>query len=227
MTDSILESTKKALGLSSDYTVFDADIIMHINSVFSTLQQLGVGPRNGFFIEDDSKIWSEFINDDSRLNAVKSYMYLRVRLLFDPPATSFAIDSFQKQITELEWRLNVVVEEPLLTEQETDQYDLEIIAGSTFNSIEFSYLEDDGVTPVNLTNWVPKAQIRKSAKSPLSLELTCTINNGLIAISATSQQTATLSSGQYVWALELSNTQTGIVVTLARGKVYVKPEVVR
>jgi hypothetical protein len=108
MSDSILDSTKKALGIESDYTAFDVDILMHINSVFSTLHQLGVGPGEGFVVEDAATQWSTFIGDDDRLNSVKTYMYLKVRLLFDPPGTSYLIDSLRKQAEELEWRLNVV-----------------------------------------------------------------------------------------------------------------------
>lgn len=107
MTDSILDSTKKILGIDPEYTAFDIDIITHINSVFSTLDQLGIGPEGGFMIEDNTATWSEFLGSDPRLNPVKTYMYLRVRLAFDPPATSFHLDAMQKQIQEHEWRLNV------------------------------------------------------------------------------------------------------------------------
>jgi len=112
VTDSILDGTKKALGIGYEYVEFDPDIIMHINSVFSTLQQLGVGEdhENSFMILDNTSTWTEFIGTEKNVNAVKSYMYLRVRLLFDPPATSFAQDSMQKQAQELEWRLNVQME---------------------------------------------------------------------------------------------------------------------
>ena len=105
-TDSILSSTKKTLGLAPEYTPFDHDVIMHINTVFSFLNQLGVGPAEGFMIEDDTATWDEFITD-ARLNSVKSYVYLRVRLLFDPPTTSFVLSAVQEQIKELEWRINV------------------------------------------------------------------------------------------------------------------------
>jgi len=108
--DSILDTTKKTLNMESDYTAFDTDVILHINSVFSTLTQLGVGPKEGFMIETKENKWSEFIGDTTIIMAVKSYMYLRVRLLFDPPQTSFAINSFAEQAKELEWRLNVAVE---------------------------------------------------------------------------------------------------------------------
>lgn len=107
MSNSILTSTKKALNLAEDYTAFDPDIILHINSVFSTLNQLGVGPVNGFMIEDKEATWDAFLGDDPRLNHVKTYVYLRVRMLFDPPQTGFHTTAMQEQIKELEWRLNV------------------------------------------------------------------------------------------------------------------------
>jgi hypothetical protein len=108
---SILTSTKKILGIAEDYTVFDLDIITHINTAFSTLTQLGVGPEEGFMIEDASTEWDDFIVDDLQYNAVKSYVFLKVRQLFDPPTTSYLIAAFEKQIQELEWRLNVHREE--------------------------------------------------------------------------------------------------------------------
>lgn len=107
MSNSILVSTKKNLGIAADYTAFDQDIILHINSVFSTLNQLGVGPTYGFQIEDDVATWTDFLHGDPRLNSVKTYVYLRVRLLFDPPSTSYLISALNSQILELEWRLNV------------------------------------------------------------------------------------------------------------------------
>lgn len=107
MTDSILNSTKKVLGIAEDDDSFDLDILMHINTVFTTLHQLGIGPLDGFMIEDSETTWSDYLEDNTNLNAVKSYMYVRVKLLFDPPSTSFAIEAMQKQITEFEWRLNV------------------------------------------------------------------------------------------------------------------------
>ena len=111
MEQSILTSTKKILGIAEDYTAFDLDIITHINTAFSTLTQLGVGPTNGFIIEDSTAVWSDFIVDDLQYNSVKSYVFLRVRQLFDPPTTSYLIAAYDKQIQELEWRLNVHREE--------------------------------------------------------------------------------------------------------------------
>ena len=113
MESSILTSTKKILGIAETYTAFDLDIITHINLAFSTLNQLGIGPANGFFIEDASAEWTDIGLSDVILNMVKTYMYLKVRSLFDPPATSFAIEAMNNQIKEQEWRLNVFREEAL------------------------------------------------------------------------------------------------------------------
>ena len=101
---------KKMLGITEDYTHFDTDIVIHINSVFSILTQLGVGPPEGFYIQDKTTIWYEYISDPNKIEMVKSYMYLKVRLLFDPPSSSSVIEAFNKQISEFEWRLNVAVE---------------------------------------------------------------------------------------------------------------------
>lgn len=113
MDNSILTSTKKVLGLAADYTAFDEDVLIHINSAFSTLTQLGIGPSTGFMIEDSSTDWSEFVDMDSdpQFNSVKSYVFLKTKMLFDPPQTSFVIDALNKQIEEMEWRLNVHREE--------------------------------------------------------------------------------------------------------------------
>ena len=107
MSDSILTSTKKILGIDESYTAFDLDVITHINSVFTILQQLGIGPSDGFMIEDAEPTWDTFLAGDPLLNSVKTYVYLRVRLLFDPPTTSFLISAMKEQAQELEWRLNV------------------------------------------------------------------------------------------------------------------------
>lgn len=108
--ESILNSIKKMLGIGEDYDHFDPDIIMHINTVFMTLTQLGVGPSEGFYIEDDTTSWLEFIPELTKLQAVKSYIYLKVRLLFDPPSSSAVMEAMKQQIAELEWRLNVASE---------------------------------------------------------------------------------------------------------------------
>lgn len=110
MEESILVSIKKLLGIDSEYTHFDTDIIMHINSVFSVLTQLGVGPSEGFVIEDSNALWTDFLSSARDIEMVKSYIYLKVRLLFDPPASSSAMESMKQLISELEWRINVAVD---------------------------------------------------------------------------------------------------------------------
>lgn len=106
MYESILTSIKKLLGIPEDYEHYDADIIMHINSVFMILNQLGVGPSNGFSITDKTAVWGDFISDNDNLEAVKSYVYMKVRLLFDPPLSSAVMECMNRMIGELEWRLN-------------------------------------------------------------------------------------------------------------------------
>lgn len=105
--DSILTSVKKLLGISEEYTAFDPDIIMYINSVFSILTQLGVGPTEGFFISDASATWNDYFSEGDRIEAVKSYIAAKVRLMFDPPASSSAMQALSNLVSELEWRLNV------------------------------------------------------------------------------------------------------------------------
>lgn len=108
--DSILTSIKKLLGITEDYEHFDQDVIIHINSAFSVLTQLGVGPEAGFLIEDSSAIWSDFVSNASKLEFIKTYIYLKVKLVFDPPTSSAVIDAINRQISELEWRINVTVD---------------------------------------------------------------------------------------------------------------------
>lgn len=113
MENRILVSVKKLLGIAETYTDFDIDILTHINTVFTTLNQLGIGPDAGFMIEDDTATWDTYLvkasdgTPDLLLNNVKTYMFMRVRLMFDPPTTSYLVDSWEKQVKELEWRLNV------------------------------------------------------------------------------------------------------------------------
>ena len=111
--DSILTSIKKLLGITEEYENFDQDIIMHINSAFMILNQLGVGPKSGFSINDKSSTWNEFIPESSNLEAVKTYVHLKVKLMFDPPLSSTVIEAIKSQINELEWRLNVSVDPPI------------------------------------------------------------------------------------------------------------------
>jgi hypothetical protein len=131
MEQSILTSTKKILGIAEDYTVFDLDIITHINTAFSTLTQLGVGPAAGYMIEDATNEWSEFVADDLQYNSVKSYVFLRVRMLFDPPTTSYLISASEKQIQELEWRLSVHREETGWVDPNPPDYWIEDIYDGT------------------------------------------------------------------------------------------------
>ena len=118
MAVSILDGTKKILGLAADYTVFDQDIITHINSAFSTLSQLGVGPSTPFFIEDAEPTWEELPLPANQLQMVRTYIYLKVRMLFDPPGTSYLIEAMNKQILEHEWRLNAFREDVVMREGE-------------------------------------------------------------------------------------------------------------
>jgi len=114
-SESILDSTKKTLGLVPEYDVFDLDIVMHINTVFFTLNQLGIGPAEGYSIQDEHDEWSTFLGTDPLLNSVKSYMYLRVKLLFDPPDRSYVLEALKQQIQELEWRLSAYRESKITT----------------------------------------------------------------------------------------------------------------
>lgn len=109
MEESILDSIKKMIGPTVDDTYFDTDIMIHINSVFSILNQLGVG-KTGFSIKDKTFVWGDFIESNDDLDAVISYVYLRVKLLFDPLLNASVIASMEKTISELEWRLNAAAE---------------------------------------------------------------------------------------------------------------------
>lgn len=106
MDDSILTSIKKLLGITAEYTHFDEDIVLQINSAFSVLTQLGVGPTEGFAIVDSSNVWTEFI-DDPKLNFAKTFVFIKVKLAFDPPTSSALMDSYNRQLEEITWRLTV------------------------------------------------------------------------------------------------------------------------
>ncbi len=114
--DSILTSIKKLLGITEEYTHFDADLIIHINSVLSILTQIGVGPAEGFSIKDESSVWGDFIPENSNLELpairelIKSYVYMKVKLLFDPPLSSSVIESMNRIISEFEWRIQVAAD---------------------------------------------------------------------------------------------------------------------
>lgn len=121
MEQSILTTIKKMLGITKEYTHFDQDIIMHINSVFMILNQMGVGPIKAYSISGEYDTWSEFMADEEILHAVKSYIYLKVKMLFDPPSSSSIMESMNQQIKELEWRLNVVAENNAASGEEESQ----------------------------------------------------------------------------------------------------------
>lgn len=106
MNESILTTVKKLLGVPENYEHFDTDIIIHINSVFMILNQLGVGPSDGFSISDKTSVWSDFVSDNKKFEAIKSYVYMKVRLLFDPPTNSSVMECMNRIINEMEWRLN-------------------------------------------------------------------------------------------------------------------------
>jgi len=108
MEQSILKTIRRLLGPNATYDHFDHDLITHINSEFNILDQLGIGPEDGFFITDDTATWDEYLQDQKTLKAVQQYIYLKVRKVFDPPANSFLVDAIDKEIKELEWRLEVM-----------------------------------------------------------------------------------------------------------------------
>lgn len=120
LNQSILTSVKKTLGLDETYEVFDPDILMHINTSFATLNQLGVGPADGFRIEDKTAMWDALLGTDLRYDNVKTYVFLRVKSLFDPPTTSFALEAMKEQIRELEWRINAYFEMTGWTDPDPD-----------------------------------------------------------------------------------------------------------
>lgn len=116
---SILTSIKKLLGIDEEYNHFDADIIMHINSVLFILTQIGVGPSEGFVITGEDETWEDFMPEGAlvKVQSVKTYIYLKVRLIFDPPTSSTAMTAMKDLIAELEWRLNITPT-PIISEEE-------------------------------------------------------------------------------------------------------------
>lgn len=128
MSESILTSIKKLLGIDESYTFFDADVLMHINTVFMILYQLGVGPSTPFMISDKSAVWSDFVGDATDLAGVKTYIWAKVKLVFDPPQSSAAVEALKQNIAELEWRLNATVDPAntfTVNEDEANVYALE------------------------------------------------------------------------------------------------------
>lgn len=114
--DSILTSIKKLLGIAEEYEHFDEDLVLQINAVFMTLKQLGIGPSEGFEIQNDSTTWNQYIDVEKEpdkltlLSAVKTYIHLKVKMVFDPPLNGSVAESIKQRISELEWRLNHEVE---------------------------------------------------------------------------------------------------------------------
>lgn len=110
MTDSILESIKDAAGIGTDDVAFDAELLLHINTTFVILREIGVGPDTPFIVSDYSANWHDFVDDDNIIPMIKSYVALKVRVLFDPPTSSAYMNAIQESIKEYEWRLNVEVD---------------------------------------------------------------------------------------------------------------------
>lgn len=110
VSDSILLTIKKLLGIMEDYTVFDEDIIVHINSSLMTLNQIGVGGEKPFLITGKEQTWNELSDNIEYLQAIKTYIYISVRLVFDPPASSYVLTALKEQLKEYEWRINIMAE---------------------------------------------------------------------------------------------------------------------
>ena len=110
LDNSILNTTKAALGVELTDTDFDAELLTHINSVLSDLTQLGVGPQTGFFVTDDLAEWGDMIGEEPRLFMIKSYVFNRVKLFFDPPSIGFVLTAMKDQIEKAEWRIAVVID---------------------------------------------------------------------------------------------------------------------
>ena len=110
MDQSILDDIKKMLGLDIDYQVFDTDVIILINSALMTLQQIGVVPKEGFMIDSSAQLWSDFVPENKILGSIKTYVYLKVKVVFDPPVNSYVMDAYNKTAEELEWRLREQME---------------------------------------------------------------------------------------------------------------------
>ena len=115
--ESILNSVKKMSGIAEDYEAFDTDLILYINSVFSILHQMGVGPETTYKIQTAENTWDEFTEDNTEIEMVKPYVYMKVRLMFDPPSNSFVINSFNEMIKEAEYRLFVIADNNRITEE--------------------------------------------------------------------------------------------------------------
>lgn len=190
MSDSILTSTKKALDIPENYDVFDGNIIMHINSTFSTLTQLGIGPVDGFEIADSGPTWADYLGNNPRLNLVKSYMYLAVRRLFDPPTTSFLLDATKAQMDEYVWRMTNELDtssnrrlspREKITGNAGDEYTIQLTnpSGGMYITAEGEYTVD--FVPLS-GNRAKEAKLDTSQKALGILSLTVTIANGTYTV---------------------------------------------
>ena len=158
--ESILTSIKKLLGIAEDYEHFDPEIIMHINSVFMELTQIGAGPADGFFIEDKTSVWTDFVPEIGKLEAIKSYIYLKVKLLFDPPANATIVEAMKQQIANYEWRINVAVDTGVVDEEGIKSLDYsKLINKPTINGepLEGNYDEKDPTVDVMSSSDVDSA----------------------------------------------------------------------
>lgn len=122
MEESILKTIKQLIGCPDDFEQFDLDLIVHINSSFATLTHLGVGPKEGYRITGADNVWSEFEDDAKKLSLIKDYVYIKTRLLFDPPISGSLMDSLKEQLKEMEWRLYMLYD-PILEDDEKGKSD--------------------------------------------------------------------------------------------------------
>lgn len=146
MYDSILISVKKLLGISEEYNYFNPDLIIDINSVLMILYQMGVGSKTPFHIEDDSETWQDFFGEEVvDIDAVKTYVALKVRLMFDPPAASAHMQAIQETIKELEWRL--------YSAESSGNFDPEKVE-ELYSTMQDSGLSHDGYRRRRSTKWI-------------------------------------------------------------------------
>lgn len=197
----ILTLTKKALGVSIGHDSFDDELILFINSVFSDLTQLGVGPASGFEIEDDTLKWSDFLNGDKRFNGAKSYMVARVRLQFDPPENYAVVNAIKEEIAKAEWRLNVAREDALNDTDATktgSMVDLMLTAGLPFSR----RVRVSGGANIwsTLVDFEVRSQIRREADS------TSELLGSLIPYI-----TPSIDGADIVLDIEMSGSQTRII----------------
>ena len=122
MEESILKTIKQLIGCPDDFEQFDLDLMIHINSAFATLTHLGVGPKEGYRITGAYNVWSEFEDDSQKLSLIKDYVYIKTRLLFDPPTSGSLMDSLKEQLKEMEWRLYMLYD-PISEDDEKGKSD--------------------------------------------------------------------------------------------------------